>query len=65
MCTISVLISLYNKEKPEYLEQCLDSLVKQTRQPDEVVIVFDGPISKRLSSVVDTYISQLNINVVN
>ncbi|HBA8032122.1 TPA: amylovoran biosynthesis protein AmsE, partial [Escherichia coli] len=26
----SVLMSLYDKEKPEYLDQCLNSLSRQT-----------------------------------
>ena len=34
---ISVVISVYNEEK--LLSECLDSLAKQLRQPDEIVIV--------------------------
>ena len=42
----SVLMSLYDKENPEFLAECLASLVNQTRQADEVVLVFDGPIKQ-------------------
>ena len=35
----SVLMSLYYKEKPEYLRQCFDSLLNQTVQANEWVIV--------------------------
>lgn len=38
----SVLMSLYDKEQPEFLRQCLLSLVKQTLPADEIVLVFDG-----------------------
>ena len=41
---ISVLMSLYLKEKPEYADQCFQSLLNQTAQADEWVIVEDGPL---------------------
>jgi glycosyltransferase involved in cell wall biosynthesis len=51
----SVLLSLYNLEKPEYLDAALGSLHAQTRQPDEFVVVLDGPISQPLLSVLDKW----------
>ncbi len=42
----SVLMSLYFKEKPEYLRECLESVINQTVKPDEIVIVLDGPIGE-------------------
>jgi len=59
----SVLISLYHKESPFNLIQCLNSLEQQTLKADEIVIVFDGPIGSELTSVVDEYIHVLNIKV--
>lgn len=64
MLKLSVLISLYNKENPIFLEKCLASLQKQTRLANEVIMVFDGPISLSLESIVDAYIESLNIKVV-
>ena len=37
---VSVIIPVYNTEK--YLKRCLDSLVNQTLQDIEIVIVDDG-----------------------
>ena len=54
----SVLMSLYIKEKPEYLEQALDSMVRQTLPPDEIVVVKDGPISSTLEAVLLEYCSR-------
>lgn len=54
----SVLLSLYAKERPEYLRQSLDSVFNQTLLPDEVVLVLDGPITEELKSVVEEFESK-------
>lgn len=51
----SVLMSLYYKEKPEYLRQCFDSLLNQTVQANEWVIVKDGPLTGELEQVLHEY----------
>lgn len=54
----SVLMSLYIKEKAEYLRDAIESIIKQTVAPDEIVIVEDGPLSDELYSVIDEYTRQ-------
>jgi len=51
----SVLMSLYIKEKPEYLRLAIDSMLSQTVKPDEIVIVEDGPLNDALNAVLDEY----------
>lgn len=51
----SVLMSLYTKEKPEYLRSAIQSMVDQTYAPDEIVIVKDGIITEKLESVLDDF----------
>ena len=51
----SVLMSLYWKERPEYLRSALDSMVSQTVLPDEIVLVEDGPLTEELYAVVKEY----------
>lgn len=51
----SVLMSLYIKEKPEYLNLAIQSMVEQTLMPDEIVIVKDGPITNELQEILDNY----------
>lgn len=51
----SVLMSLYVKEKPEYLRLAIDSMIKQTAIPDEIIIVEDGPLNEELYGVIDEY----------
>lgn len=60
----SVLMSLYDKEKSAYLDECLESLASQTLQADEIVLVYDGPINKALKAVVDKWLSSLPIKIV-
>ncbi|MEZ9548643.1 MULTISPECIES: glycosyltransferase [Vibrio] len=44
----SALLSIYEKEKPEFLSQCLQSIIDQTQLPDEIIIVEDGPLTTHL-----------------
>ncbi|MEW7314376.1 glycosyltransferase [Buttiauxella gaviniae] len=60
----SVLMSLYNKELPQYLNECLLSLHSQTLKADEVVIVFDGHVGYELENIVNNWMHQLPIKIV-
>ena len=51
----SVLLSVYRKEKPEYLKQSLDSILSQTVPPTEIVMVEDGPLTPELDAVLAEY----------
>lgn len=54
----SVLMSLYIKEKPEYFDECMKSILANTVLPNEIVIVLDGPITDELSMVLDKYVGK-------
>ncbi|HCT5819430.1 glycosyltransferase [Citrobacter sedlakii] len=60
----SVLMSLYIREKAENLHHCLQSLYNQTLHADEIVLVYDGPISEDLENVVNHWMTYLPINIV-
>lgn len=51
-------MSIYKKEKPEYLKLALDSMVHQTIMPDEIVVVKDGPLTEELEIVLNKYSSE-------
>lgn len=55
MAELSVLMSLYFKEKPGYVEECFQSLLRQTVKADEWVVVEDGPLTDELYAVLDKY----------
>lgn len=54
----SVLISIYCKENPKWLQESLDCIFSQTIQPNEIVLVKDGPLTPELESVIDTFIKR-------
>lgn len=56
--SFSVLMSLYHKENPVYLDISLNSIFTQTVMPDQVILVIDGPIGTDLQQVVDKYQKQ-------
>ena len=51
----SVLISVYNKEKSNFLNKALNSLVNQTLIPGEIIIVKDGELTTELDEVIDAF----------
>ena len=55
MTKFSVLMSLYIKEKPQYVEECFQSLLRQTVKADEWLVVEDGPLTPELYAVLDKY----------
>lgn len=57
----SVLLSVYYKESPLFLGQCIDSLLCQTKLPGEIVLVKDGPLTESLNDVIDEYLKITSI----
>lgn len=54
----SVLMSVYQKENPEYLRAAVESVLGQTVPPEEVVLVCDGPLTEVLDRVIAEYARQ-------
>lgn len=52
MASISVLMSVYQSDNPDYLKVALESVYKQSSLPEQVVIVKDGPISSDLEDII-------------
>lgn len=62
----SVLMSVYYKEKPEYLKQAIESIQNQTISTNDFVLVCDGPLSSELDQVIKEKQLEMgnNLNVV-
>lgn len=52
----TVLMSVYYKEKPEYLQLALESIINQTAKPNEIVLVQDGKLTEELQAVITEYL---------
>ena len=50
---ISVLMSVYRKENPSYFKAALESIINQTLQPEEILVVKDGPLTTELEKVLE------------
>lgn len=61
---LSVLISVYGRERAEFLRQSLDGLAAQTAKADQVVIVKDGPLGAELEAALKSYSEVLPIMTV-
>ena len=53
----TVLMSVYYKEKPEYLSLSIESMLNQTVKPDEFIIVKDGPLTMELDEVINNFVT--------
>lgn len=51
----SVLMSVYIEEKPEYFRLSLDSMLAQTIEPNEIVLVKDGQLTEELEKIINQY----------
>jgi len=61
----TVLLSVYKREKPEYLDLALKSIwEEQTLKPAEIIIVEDGPLTKELYLVISTFKKRAPVKII-
>jgi glycosyltransferase involved in cell wall biosynthesis len=61
---ISVLMSVYYHDDPAHFGRALKSIwTDQTRKPDEIVLVEDGPLNPKLAAEIDTFRNTTGANV--
>lgn len=51
----SVSMCVYGKDKPEFFDSALSSIIEQTMKPDEIVLTVDGPIPDSIKTVIQKY----------
>lgn len=51
----SVLMSVYNKETPDFLKKSIDSVINQTLVPNEIVLIKDGKLTYGLDIVIHEF----------
>ena len=60
----TILQSVYKNDKPEFLDQCFESIKNNSLQPVKIVLVKDGQISTELDSIITKWCELLPIQVV-
>ncbi len=61
MFPFSVLMSVYEGDNPLFLDKSLRSIFNQTLLPNEIILIKDGILNKKLNSVIDSYIIENTI----
>lgn len=51
----SVCMSVYHGDNATFFKQSIDSLLSQTRRPDEIVLVVDGPVGEEINQVISDF----------
>ena len=60
----SVLLSVYHKEKPEFLEKSIESIYfNQTLKPNEIVLVEDGPLTNELYNSIEKLKNKIGTSI--
>ncbi len=57
----SVLMSVYYKEKPEYLLQAIESIESQTLKTNDFVLVCDGPLTNELNELISQKKKEIDV----
>lgn len=58
MLKFSVLMSVYCKEKSEFLKLALQSVLDQTVKPSEIVIIKDGKLTEELDNTISAFVKK-------
>lgn len=51
---LSAILTTYHGDDPDELRESLNSILEQTRLPDELVVIKDGPVPDSLNAVIRT-----------
>lgn len=51
----SVVLSVYESDNAEFFNLAIRSILDQTRQPSEIIVVIDGPVSKEIRKILNVY----------
>lgn len=57
----TVLLSVYKSEKPQYLDQALQSIKDQSVIPNEILVIEDGKLPQTLLTILDKH--ELNTSI--
>ncbi|EGR2119207.1 glycosyltransferase [Vibrio cholerae] len=64
MLKFSLLMSVYARDNPKHLRLAMESIVNSSVVPDQIVIVFDGPVGKDIFEIIRSFSNQVNLKIV-
>lgn len=64
MVKFSVVMPVYAKDRAEWFEQAIESVLGQTVPSDDIIIVADGPLTEELENTLGKYAAHDTISVV-
>ncbi|MDF9745867.1 glycosyltransferase [Natrinema salsiterrestre] len=53
--SLSVVLPVYSGDESTHLDSAIKSVIEQTRNPDEVVLVQDGPVNESIEQVITNW----------
>ena len=56
-------MSVYKNDRADWVDLAIQSVLNQTAQPDEIVLIVDGPIPSELNNVIKKYETNPKFNV--
>lgn len=60
----SLLLPVYYGDQADWLALALESVQKQSRLPDEVILIEDGPLTKKLADTIEKFKKLLPLKIV-
>lgn len=60
----SVSMCVYGGDNPEWFVTAVNSILNQTRKPDEVVLVVDGPVPQELDDIIKKFSENPIFNII-
>ncbi|HYE09812.1 MAG TPA: glycosyltransferase [Patescibacteria group bacterium] len=60
----SVSMCVYENDNPVHFKEALESVINQTKKPDEIVLVIDGPIPGSIDQVIRNYENEVFFKVI-
>jgi len=61
---LSAILTTYDGDDPTELRESLNSVIRQTQPPDELVVIKDGPVPDSIEAVISEVQSRVDISVV-
>ena len=60
----TILMAVYKNDKPALFEKAFESIFLNTRIPNEIILVIDGPINSELEYIIAKFKKKLELKII-